>query len=407
VTSFLRFCLAVGHRVFQRIPKHNLPQVAGSLTFTTSLSMVPLLAVGFAVFTAFPVFSHLKDALQGFLFEHLIPAKVSDQIITYVNIFAKKARSLTMPGVIGLLLSGLITLHSIERALNQLWQVPQRRRLGQRILVYWALLTIAPFLMAGSISITSYLVTVSEGYIDHIPIWLSWLISLIPMGLSAGAFAMLYRFLPNVRVRWQDALIGGSVAAIGFELAKMLFARFIATMPNYTVLYGALAVLPLFLIWVYLSWWMLLLGALTAASLPDIRHGYQIRMTSGHTFWDGLAILVLLQRATHHLSSHQPGCSETELGTALFLDTQDLHYLLLRLEDIGWIAPLQTSGSVVRWTLVFDTKQISVIDVATYLGLAPFDFNCIFFDQVLGKTGLYLKNSLFSNWSDLKVSDFL
>ncbi len=251
---------ALARYALRRAGEGRLPQVAASLTFTTFLSVVPVLTVAFALLAAFPVFREFRADIETFLFQNLIPGNVSESISRYLGQFSKSARGLTAMGLGGLMLTSVLTMLTVEDALNGIWRVKQRRPLAQRVLVFWAVLTFGPVLIGASLSISSYLISVSAGYVGNMPIGLGLLVSATPVVLSALAFAFLYTAVPNAYVEWRDAIAAGLVAAIAFEFAKRGFGYFVTHIPTYTAVYGTFAALPIFLLWIYLSWLVTLLA---------------------------------------------------------------------------------------------------------------------------------------------------
>lgn len=276
---------ALQRYALRRAGEDSLPQVAGSLTFTTVLSLVPILTVAFALFTAFPMFQSFRAAIEGYLFSNLVPGNISRPILTYLNQFSHNAKGLTAAGLVGLVVTSVMTMLTVENALNAIWRVRQRRPLAQRVLVFWALVSFGPVLIGASLSVSSYLVSVSAGYVAKLPYGLGVVVGLVPILLSAIAFAMLYVFVPNTLVAWRDAFLAGLVAAVAFEIAKRGFGYYVARFPTYTAVYGTFAALPIFLLWIYVSWLVTLLGATIAATLPIIRQGYwQRRAFPGSEF---------------------------------------------------------------------------------------------------------------------------
>lgn len=215
----------------RRAGEDSLPQVAGSLTFTTVLSLVPILTVAFALFTAFPMFQSFRAAIEGYLFSNLVPGNISRPILTYLNQFSHNAKGLTAAGLVGLVVTSVMTMLTVENALNAIWRVRQRRPLAQRVLVFWALVSFGPVLIGASLSVSSYLVSVSAGYVAKLPYGLGVVVGLVPILLSAIAFAMLYVFVPNTLVAWRDAFLAGLVAAVAFEIAKRGFGYYVARFP--------------------------------------------------------------------------------------------------------------------------------------------------------------------------------
>src|SRR5258706_4645335 len=246
----------------QRSSEDRIPQVAGSLTFTTLLALVPLATVAFALFTAFPLFASFQMSLQDFLADHLMPAQINNQIFNWLNEFASKAKGLTTMGMIVLFVTSVMTMMTVESAFNVIWRVRKPRPFAQRCLAYWAILTLSPILIGVSLSISSYVISHSMAFAtaQHIPPVIEWALTGAALPLTALAFTMLYVYLPNCRVEWRDAVVGGLCAAVAFELAKRGFGYYIRRIPTYTAVYGAFAALPMFLLGRYLSWFITLAG---------------------------------------------------------------------------------------------------------------------------------------------------
>lgn len=252
----------------QRARQERLPQVAGSLTFTTVLSAVPLLAVSFALFTRFPVFRTLHEALQEHLLKSLLPADISRTVLKHLGQFAANAGGLTLAGFLFVLLAALALLLTVENALNRIWQVKKNRPLFKRLGLYLLMLAVGPLVLGASLWATSYLLGASIGLIGRLPPWLTFVLNLGPVLLGTVALTALFYFVPNTRVRRRDAIAGALIGSIAFELGKRGFAIYLLKMPTYKAIYGAFAVVPVFLLWVYLSWLVTLAAALIAANLP-------------------------------------------------------------------------------------------------------------------------------------------
>lgn len=265
--------------VRERFRSDRIAQVAGSLTFTTVLSMVPMLAVILALFTAFPVFNSFRSHIQDLLTQNLMPDAVSTQVMKYLNQFAAKAKGLTTWGLVGVMVTAIITMLTVDRALNDLWHVKKPRPLRQRVLVYWAALSLGPLLIGGSLSLTSYIASKSGSLVALMPELFNELLSLIPLALTTIAYAMLYTYVPNCKVERKHAIFGGAIAALLFEIMKRVFALYIKKFPTYTAVYGAFAAVPIFLLWVYMSWMVTLLGAAITAALPQATGGTPRRRT--------------------------------------------------------------------------------------------------------------------------------
>lgn len=340
----------------RRAGEDRLPQVAASLTFTTVLSVVPVLTVAFALLAAFPMFANFRNAIEGFLFQNLIPGNLTDSITGYLGQFARNAKGLTAVGLVGLMVTAVLTMLTVEDALNAIWRVKQKRRFAQRVLVFWAVLTCGPVLIGGSLSISSYLISISAGYVGTMPFGVGFAVSLAPVLLSAIAFALLYTAVPNAYVEWRDAILAGLVAALAFELSKRGFGYFVTRFPTYTAVYGAFAALPIFLLWIYLSWLVTLLGATIAANLPVVRQGYWRRRTfAGSEFYDALGVLYVLYRAREQAPR---SVGELDLGRKLRVEADYLAVLLGKLNAMHLVGKLQHHRGQAHWALLCDPARV-------------------------------------------------
>jgi membrane protein len=254
--------------IFKRARQERLPQVAGSLTFTTALSLVPLLAVSFALFTRFPVFRKLQQAIQEQLLQSLLPPDIARIVLKHLTRFAANASGLTVVGSLFLLVSAVVLLLTVENAMNRIWQVKKDRPLLKRVGLYLVVLALAPLVVGASLWGTAQLLKASAGLLHALPPWAVLVLNAMPVLLGAVALACFYHFVPNTPVRWRNAFAGGLFASIAFELGKRGFTAYVAAVPTYRTVYGAFAALPVFLLWVYFSWLVILGGALIAANLP-------------------------------------------------------------------------------------------------------------------------------------------
>lgn len=255
----------------QRARNERLPQVAGSLTFTTLLSVVPLLAASFALFTHFPIFKHLRNTLQESLLSRLLPTDIARTVLRYLNQFAGNASSLTWVGSLFLLGTAVAMLLTVENALNQMWKVKKNRPFFKRVGLYLLMLAIGPPVVGLSLWATSYLLGTSMGLLGVLPRSLAFVFDLGPLVLGVAALTSMFYLVPNTEVRLRDALAGGLIASIAFELGKRGFTAYLVKVPTYKALYGAFAALPMFLLWVYFSWLVTLVAAMTTANLALAR----------------------------------------------------------------------------------------------------------------------------------------
>ncbi|HJV71963.1 YihY family inner membrane protein [Ideonella sp.] len=251
----------------RRAREERLAQVAGSLTFTTVLSIVPLLAVSLALFTRFPAFRVFEGAIEEVLLKSLLPADISRTVLKNLNQFVENANGLTLVGSLFTLVTAIALLLTVENALNQIWKVKRGRPFIKRVSLYLLMLAIGPPVLGASLWATSYVVSASLGLIGAIPPWARFALTLGPLALSAVGLAALFYFVPNTQVRRRDAIAGGLFGGISFELGKRAFAAYVLKAPTYKAVYGAFAALPVFLLWVYFSWLVTLTAALIAANL--------------------------------------------------------------------------------------------------------------------------------------------
>jgi membrane protein len=253
--------------ILRRAREERLAQVAGSLTFTTLLSIAPLLAMSFALFTRFPIFRQFEKAIEEHLLKSMLPADISRTVLKYLSQFAENANGLTLLGSLFVLATAMAMLLTVENALNRIWGVKTGRPLFKRVGLYLLMLTIGPPVLGASLWATSYVLSASMGLIGTVPPWVKFVLTLGPVLLSAVALAAMYYFVPNTRVRRRDAIAGGILASIAFELGKRGFAAYVLKVPTYKAVYGAFAAFPVFLLWVYFSWLVTLTAALITANL--------------------------------------------------------------------------------------------------------------------------------------------
>lgn len=326
----------------ERFREDHLGLTASSLTFTTILALVPFFTVALAVFTAFPIFGKLQDALQGWLVSSLVPDSISRQVLGYLTLFASKASSLGAAGFSILLATALALILTIDRTLNDIWRVQRLRPLGQRVLIYWAAITLGPLLMGASLALTSYVMSASGGLVKRLPDGVQLLFDSIQFVVLAGGMAALYHYVPNTPVKWRHAWTGGLFVAVCIELAKKVLAVYLGKVPTYSVVYGAFATLPILLVWIYVAWVIVLLGAVVTAYLPSLLAGVARRGTvAGWTFQ--LAVEVLQQL---HRVRHQPlkGLRPSQLAQLLRVDGLQLAPVLEALTALDWVGQVNDAA---------------------------------------------------------------
>jgi len=339
----------------RRFYDDNCMQIASSLTFTSLLSIVPIVTVALTVITAFPVFGEMTAALQVFLLENMMPSS-ADVIASYTQQFTQNAAKLTAVGIVFLFITSVMLLLTIDRAFNDIWRVKRSRSIVSRVFVYWTLITVGPVLIGASLSITSWLVGHAVGLVRDVPGVSVAVLSIVPVLLTSIALSLLYAAMPNRTIRVWDAVIGGLLGGFAFEIMKRGFGFYIAQFPTYTLVYGAFATVPIFLLWIYVSWLVVIFGAVVVAALPEWRAGAgQARPVPGSDFFDALQILKILWRA------HGTGevVMLPELLAAATVRIEQVESILETMVGAGWVSRTSPSG----WVLHRDPTGITVEDV--------------------------------------------
>jgi membrane protein len=362
----------------RRLNEEHLPQVAGSLTFTTVLALVPVLTIALAVFTSFPLFNTFRTSLEAYFIQSLMPKSIANPILGHLNQFATKATRLSAVGAVALIVTAVAMMLMIDRTFNQIWRVKATRPFMQRVMVYWAVVTLGPLLIGASISVTSDVFTATDGMVGRLPFIGAMMYTLVSVLLTMVAFTLLYMAVPNRVVHWRDALMGGLLAAVAFEIAKRIFVVFIAKFPTYTVVYGALAV---FLLWVYVSWLVVLVGAVFAAALPVVKYERWWHMpTPGSAFVDAMAVLKVLYEAREAGRSSAVDAGAIRASTRIGFEEAET--LLDRMLDAGWVGRLKPEGlkrvqwgkrvkERDKWTLLANPHQLRVADVYRMFAFNP------------------------------------
>lgn len=247
----------------------RLGQTAASLSFVSLLAMVPLLTLAFATLASFPIFSKVLEAVQLIVVQNMLPDSFATMIYRYLNQFVAKARTLSLIGIGFLLVTATIMMLTVDRTLNLIWRVRKPRPLLHRISVYWLALILGPILVGAGTSLVMLLAGGKRGMSTGF-FGIAWW-DFVNLGLTVAAFAACYRWIPNVQVRWRDALWGALAGAVLSEIAREVFLGYFTAVPTYQQVYGPLAAIPALLIWTYLTWWVFLTGALLASILPSWR----------------------------------------------------------------------------------------------------------------------------------------
>ena len=351
----------------QRFREDRLGLTAGSLTFTTTIAVVPLFTVMLALFSAFPVFGRFRKVLEQQVLQGMVPEMIAKPVLLSLTKFAAKASQLGALGLVGLGVSAMALMLTIDHTLNGIWRVRTVRPIAHRVLVYWAALTLGPLLLGVSLSVTSYVLSASGGLVDELPGGVGLLLGLLTFGLQTAGFMALYRYVPNTFVRREHAWGGALFASLGLEIAQKGLAFYLGKVPAYATIFGAFAAVPILLIWIYLSWLIVLMGAVVAAYTPSLLS--QVKRwpdTPGLRFSLALAVLKALAGVQH---GDRKGLSAVALARWLRTDPLQIEPLLETLQALDWVAQLQEDegDQGARFVLLIDPDRALVAPLAEAL----------------------------------------
>lgn len=253
--------------LLSRFSEDRCSENAAALTYMSLFAMVPLLTVLYTMASAIPTFQGLEEQMQAFLFEHLMP-DTSSEVESYLNDFSKQAKNLTGPGIVFLVVTAVLMLRNIEKSFNQIWRARENRSAVSSFLLYWAVLSLAPVAMGMALGLSTFLGSFSH-LLDNYEIIdgaSALVLRVTPILISAAAFTLLYVAVPNCRVPLRHSLVGGLAAAVAFHMARAVFTDLVVG-SSYTFIYGAFAAVPLFLLWIFLSWNIVLMGGILVHSM--------------------------------------------------------------------------------------------------------------------------------------------
>ncbi len=357
VGSFSRF-------VLRRFLDDHLFEAAGALSYTTAFALVPLTMVAFGVLSAFPVFDAWSDRLSGYVFANFVP-RAARAVSGYLTDFSANTRSLTTAGGLALIISLLVAVSSVESIFNRIWRVPTARPRFGRFLVYWTVLTLGTLVAAASLALSTRFFALA--IFETLPgRWLEALmLRLAPMGIELFAFAALFKVVPHRTVFWRHALGGALLSVLLFEGVKTGLSLYLGSFDAYQKIYGAVALVPIVMLWIYLSWVAVLLGASFAASMSAFRYQpRELRLPHGHELYGVLRMLGRFQQARgkgNGLSSEEiqelEPCLSDDMVQLLLARLASIS-VLRRAEDGEWL--LARDLAEVRLEEIYEAAQLRV-----------------------------------------------
>jgi len=254
-----------------RAKQEQIPVISGYLSYVTLMSLVPLIVVMLSVMTAFPLFANMRETIESFVYANFVPT-AGDVVREHLTGFVNNASKMSAIAISFLIVFALLLISVIDKTLNKIWRVTKKRRLITSFSMYWMILTLGPILVGSSIAVTSYIMSFTS--LDYMELFglTNYLLRALPLLASITAFLILYMVVPNKIVSFKYALSGAIVAGILFELAKKAFALYVTQLPSYQLIYGTLATIPILFVWVYISWLVVILGAVFTVSLEEFNH---------------------------------------------------------------------------------------------------------------------------------------
>lgn len=358
VISRLPAPLDFGLFVLRRLRDERCLDAAGSLTFTTLLALVPFLTIALMVVSAFPMFEEISSRFKLFLLSNLVPDSAGKVITVYMRQFAENTGRLTAVGMSSLALTALLTMSTIDQTFNRIWHVRRQRTWLVKTLTYWGVLTLGPLLVGLGLTLTSWL-AVGAGNGS-----MAAFLSGSGIVLALAGFTLLYRVVPNCPVPFKHALFAASFTTLTLGLMKNLFGLYVKQFGTFKLVYGAFASLPVFLLWLYLMWVVILIGAVLTASL-SYWHGqaWKRRVHSGQRLYDAVRLLLKLEDARKAGITQSLDSLRRQLG----LGQDELHDLLERLSIKGWTQSTRTDG----WLLATALERISLQELYHLLVTHP------------------------------------
>ncbi|HJU16901.1 MAG TPA: YihY family inner membrane protein [Stellaceae bacterium] len=354
--------------VFRRFFRDGCFAASGALSYATLVSLVPLGVIALGSLSAIPILSQVRDKLLASLFQYFVPA-VGEQAAEWVRTFTDSATQSTAIGIAGIAATGVLLLVTVEDQLNLIWRVSAPRPWVQRVLAYWTLITLGPVLLGVSMSLSTYFALAAQHGLGHKAAELMTsssfhgLARLTPPLFEFIAFTLLYCVIPNCAVRWRDGALGAVIATVAIEILKVGFSIYIGAVSYYRTVYGTLSTIPIFLLWMYISWMAVLLGAVVAAALPNWRIDERIgdMPAGGVRLGFSLALIAALARAQRHGETRSTPALAADFGIATTVVDEHMKPL----EEAGFAAQTQ-AGS---WVLAWDPASATLRDLYEALRL--------------------------------------
>ena len=260
--------------LFSRFNADRCSESSAALTYMSLFALVPLLTVVYTMASAIPAFQGLEVQVQAFMFENLMP-DTNSEIRGYLDEFSQQAKNLTGPGIVFLVVTAVLMLRNIEKAFNQIWRASENRSPVSSFMLYWAVLSLAPVTIGLALALSTYLSSFAHVLEDYDVIGVqAFMLKIAPLALSTAGFSLIYVAVPNCRVPFKHCLVGGFVAAGAFHIARYVFTDLVVG-SNYIFIYGAFAAVPLFLLWIYLSWNIVLMGGILVHSMSAYQNEEQ------------------------------------------------------------------------------------------------------------------------------------
>lgn len=362
--TLVRFAVA-------RMKDAQLQEVASSMTLTTLLSLVPLLAVSLAVFAAFPSFESTRQALEDAIFNSFLPPQYSETILEYLRSFTSHASGLGAFGIAGLSLTGLLLIDKFFVTVNRIFKVREFRPWSQRAMIYWAMLTLGPLVIALSISISTQAMRMAAGVVEAeagaIPMWV---LTLIQLAVQAVGYGVLFKYVPNCRVPFSHALTGGLAVALIGLVVRECFEIYV-TKGTLSSIYGAFVAFPVFLLWLYVTWFLVFSGAAITATIPLLTSGrFADSYRLGNEFLTGVALLRVLVAAR---ASGNPTVPADVLANEVDAYPQLVERILTQLSSAGYCGEIRPSArrKESSWALLCDPKEKTLRDAFETLLVDP------------------------------------